>query len=134
MTKFTIPPSIGFMGFGEAGSTIAGGLRTAGVDRSFAFDIKTRTPEFGPTIERRAVESRTTLAAKLLTPALAASLVWWGGLEGGARWAALAGGALLSAAVVLALHNYLPLRGYAIVRRRLREKLATETAKEKSSP
>ena len=49
------------MGFGEAGSTIAGGLRTAGVDRLFAFDIKTRTPEFGPTIERRAVESRTTL-------------------------------------------------------------------------
>jgi 3-hydroxyisobutyrate dehydrogenase-like beta-hydroxyacid dehydrogenase len=61
MTKFTIPPSVGFMGFGEAGSTIAGGLRTAGVDRLFAFDIKTRTPEFGPTIERRAVESRTTL-------------------------------------------------------------------------
>ena len=59
MTKFT--PSVGFIGFGEAGSTIAGGLRTAGLDRLFAFDIKTHTPDFGPTIARRAGESGTAL-------------------------------------------------------------------------
>jgi len=61
MTKFTIPPSVGFIGFGEAGSTIAGGLRTAGIDRLFAFDIKTNTPDSGPTIARRASDSGTTL-------------------------------------------------------------------------
>ena len=54
-------PAIGFIGFGEAGSTIANGLRTAGVDRLFALDIKTHTPEFGPAIVRRAAQSRTTL-------------------------------------------------------------------------
>ena len=29
--------TVGFIGFGEAGSTIAGGLGEAGVDRIFAF-------------------------------------------------------------------------------------------------
>ena len=33
-------PAIGFIGFGEAGSNIAGGLRKAGIDRTFAFDIR----------------------------------------------------------------------------------------------
>jgi 3-hydroxyisobutyrate dehydrogenase-like beta-hydroxyacid dehydrogenase len=56
-----VAPAVGFIGFGEAGSTIAGGLRAAGVDRLFAFDIKTHTPDFGPTIARRAGESGTTL-------------------------------------------------------------------------
>ena len=54
-------PAIGFIGFGEAGSTIALGLRSAGVDRLFAFDIKTSSTDFGPTIARRAEESRTAL-------------------------------------------------------------------------
>jgi 3-hydroxyisobutyrate dehydrogenase-like beta-hydroxyacid dehydrogenase len=54
-------PAVGFIGFGEAGSTIARGLRGAGVERLSAFDIKTHTPEFGPTIEGRAAESRTAL-------------------------------------------------------------------------
>ena len=56
---------IGFIGFGEAGSTVAGGLRSAGVDRLFAFDIKTHDPRFGPLIQRRAVESGTTLVKGL---------------------------------------------------------------------
>jgi len=56
-----VAPVIGFIGFGEAGSTIAGGLRSAGIDRLSAFDIKTHTPDFGPTIVRRAAESGTAL-------------------------------------------------------------------------
>ena len=35
---------VGFIGFGEAGSTIAGGLAEAGVDRIFAFDIAAEGP------------------------------------------------------------------------------------------
>ena len=54
-------PAVGFIGFGEAGSTIALGLRPAGIDRLFAFDIKTSSTDFGPTIARRAEESRTAL-------------------------------------------------------------------------
>ena len=54
-------PAIGFIGFGEAGSTIASGLRTAGIERLFAFDIRTHTPDFGPAIIRRAAASETNL-------------------------------------------------------------------------
>jgi 3-hydroxyisobutyrate dehydrogenase-like beta-hydroxyacid dehydrogenase len=54
-------PRIGFIGFGEAGSTIALGLRGAGVEQLSAFDIKTGDAAFGPIIARRAAESRTTL-------------------------------------------------------------------------
>jgi 3-hydroxyisobutyrate dehydrogenase len=53
--------AIGFIGFGEAGSSIAAGLRSAGVERVSAFDIQTHSPEFGPRIRQRAVESQTTL-------------------------------------------------------------------------
>jgi len=53
--------SIGFVGFGEAGSTIAKGLRSAGLDRISAFDINARHTRFGPLITRRAAESGTTL-------------------------------------------------------------------------
>jgi len=55
---------IGFIGFGEAGSTIAGGLRSAGVEGLFAFDINAHDARFrtaGPLIQRRAVEGGTTL-------------------------------------------------------------------------
>ncbi len=54
-------PSIGFIGFGEAGSTIAGGLRGAGIDQLVAFDLNARTPGPGPTIQARAADSGTTL-------------------------------------------------------------------------
>ena len=53
--------SVGFIGFGEAGSTIARGLRSAGVDRIFAYDIKTHDAAFGPRIAERAAEAQTTL-------------------------------------------------------------------------
>ena len=53
--------TIGFVGFGEAGSTIAAGLRSAGCDRVVAFDINRHDTSRGPLIERRAAESRTTL-------------------------------------------------------------------------
>jgi len=33
-------PSIGFIGFGEAGSHIASGLQAEGLDRLFTFDIR----------------------------------------------------------------------------------------------
>jgi 3-hydroxyisobutyrate dehydrogenase-like beta-hydroxyacid dehydrogenase len=56
-----VAPAIGFIGFGEAGSTIASGLRSAGIDRLFAYDIRTSSTDFGPAIERRAQDSRTAL-------------------------------------------------------------------------
>lgn len=56
-----INPAIGFVGFGEAGSNIARGLRSAGVERLFAFDIKTHSPDFGPKIQQRAGQSQTSL-------------------------------------------------------------------------
>lgn len=54
-------PAVGFIGFGEAGSTIASGLRGAGVERLSAFDIKTHTTDFGPRIRERARSTQTTL-------------------------------------------------------------------------
>jgi 3-hydroxyisobutyrate dehydrogenase-like beta-hydroxyacid dehydrogenase len=57
------PPSIGFIGFGEAGSTIAGGLRSAGVHQLHAFDINTNAAHFGPIIRQRAAATGTTLVS-----------------------------------------------------------------------
>jgi 3-hydroxyisobutyrate dehydrogenase-like beta-hydroxyacid dehydrogenase len=54
-------PSVGFIGFGEAGSAIAAGLRSAGAMQLFAYDIQRDAPVFGPKIRERATESRTTL-------------------------------------------------------------------------
>lgn len=54
-------PAVGFIGFGEAGSTIARGLNSAGIDHLFAYDIQTHAPDVGPTIRGRATRSRTTL-------------------------------------------------------------------------
>jgi 3-hydroxyisobutyrate dehydrogenase-like beta-hydroxyacid dehydrogenase len=56
-------PAIGFIGFGEAGSNIAAGLKSAGIERIFAFDIRTNTPDFGPTIQQRAAQSQTKLTS-----------------------------------------------------------------------
>jgi 3-hydroxyisobutyrate dehydrogenase-like beta-hydroxyacid dehydrogenase len=53
--------AVAFIGFGEAGSTIARGLRSAGLDRTFAYDIKTDDPVFGPRIHDRARDTRTAL-------------------------------------------------------------------------
>jgi 3-hydroxyisobutyrate dehydrogenase-like beta-hydroxyacid dehydrogenase len=57
----TSAPSVAFVGFGEAGSTIARGLRGAGIARISAFDINTDAPEFGARIRQRARETGTTL-------------------------------------------------------------------------
>jgi Zn-dependent protease with chaperone function len=95
-----------------------------------SYSVPDRPPDagliFSPAFRARSIKwnARTMLAAFLLTPGLVAAAVWWGGLEGAARWGALAGGVVLSAAVMLAVRNYLPVRGYTEVRRRLAEKLA----------
>src|SRR5687767_13462684 len=53
--------SIGFVGFGEAGFTIGNGLRSAGVERLFAYDIATDSPDRGPQIRQRAGAAGATL-------------------------------------------------------------------------
>ena len=52
---------IGFIGFGEAGYTIGKGLRDAGLDTLFAYDIAWQTPERGALIRRRADEAGARL-------------------------------------------------------------------------
>lgn len=59
----TTQPSIGFIGFGEAGSHIASGLRSAGIQQLKAFDINASSPDSGPRIQQRATDSQTTLVA-----------------------------------------------------------------------
>src|ERR1035438_6638251 len=56
-------PRIGFIGFGEAGFHIAGGLRGAGIAEIAAFDINIDTPGLGEKIRQRAAETSTRLAA-----------------------------------------------------------------------
>lgn len=63
--------SLGFVGFGEAGFHIARGLRDAGVEKIFAYDLHRRTPGRGELIEERAstggvdlVDSSETLAGR----------------------------------------------------------------------
>ena len=54
-------PAIGFIGFGEAGVSIASGLRSAGIQQLFAFDIASESSDRGPLIHDRAAASGTTL-------------------------------------------------------------------------
>ena len=54
-------PVIGFVGFGEAGSRIASGLRESGAGPLFAYDIAAQTAVLGERIYRRAAESRVEL-------------------------------------------------------------------------
>jgi 3-hydroxyisobutyrate dehydrogenase-like beta-hydroxyacid dehydrogenase len=54
-------PTIGFIGFGEAGFHLAKGLRSAGAETLFAYDIQTDSTAFGPQIKARARESGVTL-------------------------------------------------------------------------
>ena len=54
-------PSVGFVGFGEAGFTIGRGLRGAGLARLFAFDIATHSTDRGPLIRQRAADAGATL-------------------------------------------------------------------------
>ena len=55
--------SVGFIGFGEAGFTIGNGLRSAGLDRLFAYDIAADNPGCGPLIRQRAVTAGATLVS-----------------------------------------------------------------------
>src|SRR5215468_9619184 len=64
--------SIGFIGFGEAGSTIARGLRSAGVERIFAYDVKVGDP----LIRDHARESQTTLVDSSSDLAEAATILF----------------------------------------------------------
>src|SRR5215475_4857905 len=64
--------AVGFIGFGEAGSTIARGLRSAGVERIFAYDIKV-----GDSLIRdRARETQTTLVDSSSDLAEAATILF----------------------------------------------------------
>src|SRR6476620_10845970 len=42
---------IGFIGFGEAGSTVARGLKSAGLERIFAYDIKPKTSDIATIVK-----------------------------------------------------------------------------------
>jgi len=55
--------SVGFIGFVEAGFTIGSGLRSAGLDRLFAYDIAADSPGRGPLIRQRAVTAGATLVS-----------------------------------------------------------------------
>jgi len=54
-------PSIGFIGFGEAGFHLARGLGEAGTVRLFAYDINTHTSGIGEKIRQRANATATSL-------------------------------------------------------------------------
>ena len=54
-------PRIGFVGFGEAGFHIGGGLSRAGIGGIRAFDIHSDTPGLGKKIRQRAEETGTQL-------------------------------------------------------------------------
>lgn len=83
---------------------------------------------FSPAFKRRsvAVTLRLMQASVLLTPALFAAVVWWGDLQGAARWVVLAAGVVFTPAVLLTLLNYLPPKSYPEIRRRLGDKLRAQ--------
>ena len=67
---------IGFIGFGEAGFTIGNGLRSAGAERLFAYDIATDAPDRGPQIRQRAGAAGATLAADSAALARACDVIF----------------------------------------------------------
>jgi 3-hydroxyisobutyrate dehydrogenase-like beta-hydroxyacid dehydrogenase len=69
-------PSIGFIGFGEAGFHLASGLRSAGVSQIVAFDINASDPKLGPKIQRHARDSQTPLVSSPSELAQAADLLF----------------------------------------------------------
>jgi hypothetical protein len=68
----------------------------------------------------------TTLAVMMLLPALIASLVWWSGLEGVTAWAVLGIGLAATVGAYFLVQNYLPVTGYAELRRRLGVKMQAQ--------
>ena len=69
--RVTIPPRIGFVGFGEAGYHLAKGLRTAGVEYIAAFDIADST-----LIRARAEETGTILCPSNADLAAASDIIF----------------------------------------------------------
>jgi 3-hydroxyisobutyrate dehydrogenase-like beta-hydroxyacid dehydrogenase len=67
---------VGFVGFGEAGSTLAGGLRPAGVDRIVAYDIAADDPRLGPTIQARARRTGTEIVPSPAALAQASEIIF----------------------------------------------------------
>lgn len=52
---------LGWVGFGEAAYSITKGLKSEGLEETFAFDINTHSAKLGPRIQSRARETNTTL-------------------------------------------------------------------------
>jgi 3-hydroxyisobutyrate dehydrogenase-like beta-hydroxyacid dehydrogenase len=70
------PPSIGFIGFGEAAFHIASGLRSAGISKITAYDINDSAPVLGQKIQQHARDSSTPLASSASELAAAADIVF----------------------------------------------------------
>jgi 3-hydroxyisobutyrate dehydrogenase-like beta-hydroxyacid dehydrogenase len=68
--------SVGFIGFGEAGFTIGNGLKSAGIERLFAYDIATDSQDRGPQIHGRAAEAGATLVPGSAELARAADVIF----------------------------------------------------------
>ena len=68
--------TLGFIGFGEAGSTIAGGLAASGVEHLVAFDTATGDPRLGPVIRERAQRTGTTLVDSPAALAASAEIIF----------------------------------------------------------
>lgn len=66
---------VGFIGFGEAGYTIGKGLRAAGLDQLFAYDIAWQSGDRGGLIRRRAQDAGATLVATPSELAAAATVL-----------------------------------------------------------
>jgi 3-hydroxyisobutyrate dehydrogenase-like beta-hydroxyacid dehydrogenase len=69
-------PALGFIGFGEAGSSLAAGLHAAGAERIAAFDIASQSHERGVQIRAGAARSGTTLVDSPADLARAADVVF----------------------------------------------------------
>jgi hypothetical protein len=83
---------------------------------------------FSKALRNKAVvrQSRINLAVILLVPALAAGIAHWAIMDETARCVALAGGVVATAGLFVTLQNYLPVRAYPAMQRRLLEKLQAE--------
>ena len=68
--------TLGFIGFGEAGSTIAGGLAASDVEHLAAFDTATSDPRLGPVIRERAQRTGTTLVDSPAALAASAEIIF----------------------------------------------------------
>lgn len=59
------PPTLGFIGFGEAAFHIGSGLQAEGIPQIYAFDILADDAKVGPVIRERAGAARVRLASSL---------------------------------------------------------------------